>query len=81
MCLSYSFLDDKVANVRSSLCNIMSNLVEIFKVSTEKPLITKLNSTINKLLLDEDRIVQEHYQLLENCNISINVIIQVNYIL
>lgn len=81
MCLSYFFPDDKVANVRYSLCHIMSNLVEIFKVSTEKHLIIKLNSTINKLLLDEDRTVQEHYQLLENCNSSINNIIRVIYVL
>lgn len=72
-----SFLDDKVANIRYSLCRIMPYLINIFKISMEIPLITKLNSAINKLLFDKDRTVQEHHQLLEHCNASISTIIQV----
>jgi len=58
----------------------MSSLVNIFKISTEKPLVDKLIGTINKLLCDEDRTVQEQRSVLEYCNTSINHTIQVNYI-
>jgi len=59
------------------LCNIIPSLVNIFKVSTEKSLVDKLVSTINKLILDEDRTVQEQRTLLEHCNSSIAQILQV----
>lgn len=79
--LNYSMFvivsDDKVVNVRYSLCSIIPSLVNIFKVSTEKSLVDKLFSTINKLILDEDRTVQEQRQLLERCNSSIGQILQV----
>lgn len=71
------FSDDKVANVRYSLCNIMPSLVTIFKTSTEKLLVNKLINAINKFLFDEDRIVQEQRPLLEYCNASLSLIIQV----
>ncbi|XP_025425669.1 serine/threonine-protein phosphatase 4 regulatory subunit 4-like isoform X2 [Sipha flava] len=70
--------DDKVANIRYSLCNIMPNLVNIFKISTEKSLVDKLICTINILLVDEDRSVLEQRPILEYCNASINHIIQSN---
>jgi len=69
--------DDKVANIRYSLCNIMSSIVNIFKISTEKPLVDKLIDTINKLLYDKDRTVQEQRPLLEYCNTTIGLILQV----
>lgn len=69
--------DDKVANVRYSLCNIMSSIVNTFKISTEKPLIDKLIDTINKLLFDKDRTVQEQRPVLEYCNTTIGLILQV----
>lgn len=69
--------DDKVANIRYSLCNIMSNIVNIFKISTEKPLVDKLIDTINKLLCDEDRTVQEQRPLLEYCNTTVDLILRV----
>lgn len=55
----------------------MSSLVNIFKLSTEKPLVDKLIGTINKLLFDEDHTVQEQRSILEYCNSSINLMIQV----
>lgn len=55
----------------------MPSLVNIFKISTEKPLVDKLISTINKLVFDKDRTVQEQHTLLEYCNSSINQILQV----
>ncbi|VVC44329.1 Hypothetical protein CINCED_3A017029 [Cinara cedri] len=68
--------DDKIANVRYSLCNIMSKLVNLFEISAEKNLVDKLIDTINKLLFDEDRTVQEQRLLLENCKTSIHILIQ-----
>lgn len=55
----------------------MPSLVNIFMISTEKPLVDQLISTIKKLLLDEDRTVKEQYPLLEHCNASISLFIQV----
>jgi len=55
----------------------MSNLVNIFKISTEKPLVDKLIETINKLLCDEDRTVQEQRPLLEYCNTTVDLILRV----
>lgn len=55
----------------------MPSLVNIFKISTEKPLVDKLISTINKLVFDKDRTVQEQRTFLEYCNSSINQILQV----
>lgn len=69
--------DDKVANVRYSLCNIMPSIVNIFKMWTEKPLVDKLIDTINKLLIDGDRTVQEQRPLLEYCNTTIGHILRV----
>lgn len=71
-----SLADDKVANIRYSLCNIMSSIVNIFKISTEKSLVDKLIDTINKLLYDKDRTVQEQRPLLEYCNSTIGLILQ-----
>lgn len=68
--------DDKVANVRYSLCNIIPSIVNIFKIWTEKPLVDKLIDTINKLLIDGDRTVQEQRPLLEYCNSSIGHILR-----
>lgn len=50
----------------------MSSLVKIFKNSSEKPLVDKLIVTINKLLLDKDRTVQEQRPALEYCYSSIS---------
>jgi hypothetical protein len=58
----------------------MPNLVNIFKISTEKSLVDKLICTINILLVDEDRSVLEQRPILEYCNASINHIIQVNVV-
>lgn len=69
--------DDKVANVRYSLCNVMSSVVNIFKTSTEKPLVDKLIDTINKLSFDEDRTVQEQRPILEYCSATIGLILRV----
>jgi len=55
----------------------MSSIVNIFKISSEKPLVDKLIDTINKLLHDEDRTVQEQRPLLEYCNTTIGFILQV----
>jgi len=55
----------------------MSSLVNIFKISIEKPLVDKLIGTINKLLFDEDRTIQEQRSVLEYCNSSINLTIRV----
>lgn len=43
----------------------------------EKHLLDKLTVTINKLLFDEDRTIQEQRLLLEHCNVSINLIMRV----
>lgn len=55
----------------------MSSIVNIFKISTEKPLVDKLIDTINKLLNDKDRTVQEQRPLLEYCHTTIGLILQV----
>lgn len=55
----------------------MSSIVNIFKISTEKSLVDKLIDTINKLLYDKDRTVQEQRPLLEYCNSTIGLILQV----
>lgn len=55
----------------------MPSLVDIFKTSTEKLLVDKLIGTIHKLLCDGDRTVQEQHSLLEHCNHSISLLIQV----
>ncbi|XP_025200082.1 serine/threonine-protein phosphatase 4 regulatory subunit 4-like [Melanaphis sacchari] len=68
--------DDKVANIRYSLCNMMSSIVNILNVSNEKLLVDKLIDAINKLLIDGDRTVQEQRPLLEYCNTTISHIIQ-----
>lgn len=73
MMFLFFYVDDKVANIRYSLCNIMPSLINIFTNMVEKPLVDKLIGTINKLLLDEDRTVQELRPLLEHCITSISI--------
>lgn len=55
----------------------MPSLVNIFKTSTEKLLVDQYIGTIHKLLLDEDRTVQEQRSILEHCNTSISLLLQV----
>lgn len=55
----------------------MPSIVNIFKTSTEKLLVDQFICTINKLLFDGDRTVQEQRQLLEHCNTSISFLIEV----